>query len=601
MKPMTRFIIWSGIALSLLIGFSFLGYAPTSNAAFGGSNGLIAFESTEAGNAEVFAMNPDGTGVTNISQSPEYEGEPVWSPDGTKIVFISLRDGNSEIYSMNADGTAQTRLTTDPAVDELPSWSPDGTKIIFYSQRDGNDQIYIMNADGTNQTNISNNTDNDEFPRFSPDGSKILFQSNGGYMFLMNPDGTNRLQLTSSGGYSSPAWSPDGTKIAISGGGAFIAVVNADGTNQTIIANSGSDSSPAWSPDGTKIAFDSQRDGDYEIYVMNPDGTNQTRLTNNPAVDFRPDWQPIGNVPLPTPLPAQMRVATGSYVGNGTDNRSITGIGFAPDAVFIKGNVGQPAIVRLATMSAGVSKTLNGGGAVTNRIKSLNSDGFTIGTDADVNNSSPAKTYYWIAFKAAAGELKLGTYTGNHSGQTISGVGFQPSYVFVIASGTGQGWQRSSATSGVKSYNYGNADSNTAITALAADGFTVGNDDQVNENGKTFYYLAWKQHAGTMSTGTYSGNSTDNRDIIAVGFRPDWVIIKNTGGTSELVVQRPLALGASNDDTMEFNADNNLGSGYIKALISQGFRLGTKPQVNGGTQCSGACTYFWVGFKDSGN
>ena len=88
---------------------------------------------------------------------------------------------------------------------------------------------------------------------------------------------------------------------------------------------------------------------------------------------------------------------------------------------------------------------------------------------------------------------------------------------------------------------------------------------------------------------------------VTMGFQPDWVIIKNTGGSSDVVVHHPHSLGAATDDTMKFNADTNLGTGYIKALISQGFRLGTKPQVNGGTQCGGPCSYFWVAFKDGGN
>ena len=51
---------------------------------------------------------------------------------------------------------------------------------------------------------------------------------------------------------------------------------------------------PSWSPDGNRIAFDSNRDGDHEIYVMNVDGTNQVRLTDNPANDLVPTWSEDG-------------------------------------------------------------------------------------------------------------------------------------------------------------------------------------------------------------------------------------------------------------------------------------------------------------------
>src|SRR5207302_2193555 len=55
-----------------------------------------------------------------------------------KIAFVSDRDGNFEIYVMDADGSNQTRLTNNPAHDGEPAWSPDGAKIVFVSQRDGN-------------------------------------------------------------------------------------------------------------------------------------------------------------------------------------------------------------------------------------------------------------------------------------------------------------------------------------------------------------------------------------------------------------------------------------------------------------------------------
>ena len=54
------------------------------------------------------------------------------------------------------------------------------------------------------------------------------------------------------------------------------------------------DTQPAWSPDGSKIAFASNRSGNYEIYVMNADGTAVTNLTNNPADDRDPVWSPDG-------------------------------------------------------------------------------------------------------------------------------------------------------------------------------------------------------------------------------------------------------------------------------------------------------------------
>lgn len=72
--------------------------------------------------------------------------------------------------------------------------------------------------------------------------------------------------------------------------------VNNNGTGDTrLTTNTAADVSAAWSPDGQKIAFASNRDGNYEIYVMDANGGNQVRLTNNAALDDEPSWSPDGS------------------------------------------------------------------------------------------------------------------------------------------------------------------------------------------------------------------------------------------------------------------------------------------------------------------
>ncbi len=264
-------------------------------------DGRLAIWTARDGNDEVYLMNVDGSDLINLTNYPEFDGLPDWSPDGTKVAFVSYRNDNVDIYVMNADGSDVTRLTDVEGEDGTPFWSPDGTKIVFTSARDGNAEIYVMDADGGNQTRLTDNPSTDELPSWSPDGTRIVFSSNrdgNGEIYVMNADGSNEVNITNHPGtdfYAS--WSPDGTRIAFGSdrdsSDLDIFVMDADGGNPIRLTETNRwEGEPAWSPDGTQIAFTSERDGNGEVYLMNADGSNETNLTNNPANDWWPRWMP---------------------------------------------------------------------------------------------------------------------------------------------------------------------------------------------------------------------------------------------------------------------------------------------------------------------
>jgi len=281
----------------------------------GRGGGVLVFYSERDRNAEIYLMNADGSAQTRLTNNNAHDYSPAWSPDGTKIAFTSDRDDpnsvkcfpncNENVYVMNADGTAQTRLTDTPATESHPDWSPDGAWITFDSDRDGDGkwEIYLIRPDGSGEKQLTDGQSDDRWADWSPDGKRIAFTSkrDGNYeIYVMNSDGTGPKRLTDNDLDDFFAeWSPDGKEIVyfsmkMGSTRQDICVMNADGTNMRKLTDTPSvvDEDPKWSPDGKRIAFQTDRDGNFEIYTMNADGTDARRLTTHRGGDYWPAWRP---------------------------------------------------------------------------------------------------------------------------------------------------------------------------------------------------------------------------------------------------------------------------------------------------------------------
>lgn len=196
---------------------------------------------------DIFVADLDGSNLKKITDNPEYDAEPIVSPDGSQIVFGSQRHGDFDIYIMNSDGKNMRRLTDRIGYDGGPWFSPDGKKIVWRAwypkTREEKAQwrecmknnyivpvpldLWVMDSDGSGKKMILNNGATNFAPSWHPDGRRIIFSSNmddwredvkrfghNFELYLINIDGTGLERLTYNKVFDGfPMFSPDGKKL----------------------------------------------------------------------------------------------------------------------------------------------------------------------------------------------------------------------------------------------------------------------------------------------------------------------------------------------------------------------------------------------------
>ncbi len=269
-----------------------------------GADALIAFSSNAVDLEAIFTVRPDGSELRNLTPRGEFERNPVWSPDGRKILFAREAD----LYLMQADGTGRVLIAPGSAEGGGYNWSPDGSMIAFTPSGLFGDvfiqELWVMGADGSNPRRLAAEGSS---PTWAPDSRRIAYERDG-QIRVINVDGSGSARLTNQRfGASQPAWSPVGGQIAFltaideppdRPADRHIFVMNPDGSGlEDLSRGRGDDDRPTWSPDGSKIAFlFSEGDEGSEVGIMNPDGSGRTNLTRTPGFDFDPAWSPDGSM-----------------------------------------------------------------------------------------------------------------------------------------------------------------------------------------------------------------------------------------------------------------------------------------------------------------
>jgi molecular chaperone DnaK len=190
---------------------------PDARATWSPDGGRMAFVGDRDGPADIYVLDLASGELTNITNSPEDEGDPAWSPDGRSIAYWSLLTGNQEIFVVPAAGGEPTQLTRQPGDDADPAWHPQSSSLAFASQRDGDWEIYVMGADGQGQQQLTDDPSDEQDPAWSPDGAYIAFESkrdsadrpdnDWSEIYVMLQDGRDQVRVTARDGFDAhPAW-----------------------------------------------------------------------------------------------------------------------------------------------------------------------------------------------------------------------------------------------------------------------------------------------------------------------------------------------------------------------------------------------------------
>jgi hypothetical protein len=285
-------------------------------------------------------------------------------------------------------------------------------------------------------------------------------------------------------------------------------------------------------------------------------------------------------------------MAKGSYTGNGT-SQSVTGLTFQPDLVIIKHHdqaTDQYAVFRTKDMKGDSTAyfavaTVNFTGGIT----SLNSDGFSVGSNATVNTSSD--TYYWTAYGNAwdmedfsgAADFMVGFYVGDgQDNRDVNFLPFEPDLLVVKRSNATARvgvWRTSSMPADGTSFFAATAGGSNVIQAFNSDGFQKGSGADANGGGGYHFYFMFKTSAN-FYVGTYTGNGT-SQNVTGPNFQPDLIFTKKyTGGTARGALLRNASQAG---DVVQAFLNTATVTGRITAILSTGFSVGSGVEANEST------------------
>jgi Tol biopolymer transport system component len=347
-RPVTARMPWQPIAVLVLIvvalatSLLLAGTRPKPAPLTGpAGNGLIAYSR----DGDIYTYDARVGTSRAIVTGGDFDLDPVWSVDGTRMVFRRVVDGADVLFVAKADGGSVRRITPE-GLTNVQSYeiSPDGTSVAIVASIKGRPSLFVAKADGSGIEVVA--TDTIVWgAAFRPTGSDILFVGphgmDGSYsgVYVIDVDGTNLRTLVQpqvdANLLGDVTWSPDGTRIAyarwepnVVHQNLRVHVMAADGTGDRVVGHAdgawwesgpvgsalgmGVKGGPLWSPDGTKLLIErvlGTIDDVIKVQLPNPvvvtvDASAPDVVVGFQATDYGifAAWSPDGSAILATPL-----------------------------------------------------------------------------------------------------------------------------------------------------------------------------------------------------------------------------------------------------------------------------------------------------------
>ena len=243
--------------------FTDLQYSPRiAKAVFASSDAglLLAQKSGDTGVSQLLWLDRGGREVATATK-PAIYGDICLAANGRSVAAdtTDLTSQNTDIWTYDLQTGKAKRLTFDPSIDAMPVWSPDGTRIVFGSNRNLKFDLYVKEANGIQEEKAIVQDGPDKLPTdWSRDGKYVLYEKGVDLWFVALPELKTRLFLKAHATLRLGRFSPDGRWVAYSSNetGRWEVYVTSfpEARGQWQVSNGGGDQ-PKWRNDGRELFY----------------------------------------------------------------------------------------------------------------------------------------------------------------------------------------------------------------------------------------------------------------------------------------------------------------------------------------------------------